>query len=53
MKVFTLGGYGIVGLPAIRLLAGYDIIMNSSTDEAVLPTMQAAIHTGTHYCDVE
>ena len=34
------------------LLAGYDIIMNTTTDEAVLPTIRAAIRTGTHYCDV-
>ncbi len=33
------------------LLAGYDIIMNAATDEAVLPTIRAAIRTGTHYCD--
>jgi len=33
------------------LLAGYDIIMNSATDETVLPTIRAAIRTGTHYCD--
>lgn len=98
MKVFALGGYGKVGLPAIKLLAqsdlvteiaiagrslehaekaareigekaivihtdgtdeqeltlllaGYDIIMNSATDETVLPTIRAAIRTGTHYCD--
>ncbi len=99
MKVFALGGYGKVGLPAIKLLAqsdlvteiaivgrsqelaekaareigekaiavhadgtdeqkltlllaGYDIIMNSAMDETVLPTILAAIRTGTHYCDV-
>jgi hypothetical protein len=98
MKVFALGGYGKVGLPAIKLLAqsdlvteiavvgrsleraekaateigekgiavhadgsdeqeltcllaGYDIIMNAATDETVLPTIRAAIRTGTHYCD--
>jgi hypothetical protein len=34
------------------LLAGYDIIMNAATDESVLPTIQAAISTETHYCDV-
>lgn len=33
------------------LLAGYDIIMNSATDETVLPIIRAAIRTGTHYCD--
>jgi len=33
------------------LLAGYYIIMNSATDETVLPTIRAAIRTGTHYCD--
>ena len=33
------------------LLAGYDIIMNSATDETVLPTIRAAIRTGTDYCD--
>jgi hypothetical protein len=99
MKIFALGGYGIVGLPATKLLAqsdlvteiaiagrslehaekaateigekaiavqadgtdeqnltsllaGYDIIMNAAADEAVLPTIRAAIGTGTHYCDV-
>lgn len=34
------------------LLAGYDIIMNTATNETVLPTIRAAIRTGTHYCDV-
>ncbi len=34
------------------LLAGYDIIMNAATNKAVLPTIRAAIRTGTHYCDV-
>jgi len=99
MKVFALGGYGKVGLPAIKLLAsgglvtkiavggrsleraeraaseigekavavyadgtdeqklasllaGYDIIINAATNEAVLPSIRAAIRTGTHYCDV-
>ena len=33
------------------LLAGYDIIMNSAANETVLPTIRAAICTGTHYCD--
>ncbi len=33
------------------LLAGYDIIMNSAANETVLPTIRAAIRTGTHYCD--
>lgn len=33
------------------LLAGTDIIMNAAIDEAVLPTIRAAIRTGTHYCD--
>jgi len=32
------------------LLAG-DIIMNAAIDEAVLPTIRAAIRTGMHYCD--
>jgi hypothetical protein len=99
MKVFALGGYGKVGIPAIKLLAqsdlvteiaivgrnleraekaateigekavavhadgtdeqkltsllaGYDIIMNAATNKAVLPAIRAAIHNGTHYCDV-
>jgi hypothetical protein len=98
MKVFALGGYGKVGLPAIKLLAqsdlvteiaivgrsleraekaaaeigektiavhadgtdeqkltsllaGYDIIMNAGYDDVVLPSIRAAIRTGTHYCD--
>lgn len=33
------------------LLAGYDIIMNAAANETVLPTIRAAIRTGTHYCD--
>jgi hypothetical protein len=33
------------------LLAGYDIIMNAAWNEAVFPTIRAAIRTGTHYCD--
>ena len=99
MKVFALGGYGKVGLPAIKLLAqsdlvteiavvgrsleraekaameigdkavavqadgtdeqkltpllaGYDIVSNSGTDETVVPAIRAAMRTGTHYCDV-
>ena len=98
MKVFALGGYGKVGLPAIKLLAqsdlvaeiaivgrnlrraektaaeigekaialhadgtdeqtltsllaGYDIIINAATNEAVLPAIRAATRTGAHYCD--
>jgi saccharopine dehydrogenase-like NADP-dependent oxidoreductase len=34
------------------LVAGYDIIMNAATNEAVLPAMLAATRTGAHYCDV-
>ncbi len=34
------------------LLAGYEIIMNAATNEAVLPAIRAATRTGTHYCDV-
>jgi hypothetical protein len=34
------------------LLAGYDIVMNAATHEAVLPAIRAAMHTGAHYCDV-
>ena len=34
------------------LVSGYDVIVNASTDEAVIPAIQAAIRTGTHYCDV-
>jgi len=99
MRVFALGGYGKVGLPAVKLLAqsdlvtqiavaarsperaemaaaeigekaiavqadgtdeekltsllaGYDIIVNAATNEAVLPSIRAATRTGTHYCDV-
>jgi saccharopine dehydrogenase-like NADP-dependent oxidoreductase len=99
MRVFALGGYGKVGLPAIKLLAesdlvteiaicgrnshlaeaavnkigkkalavhtdgtdveklssligSYDIIINSATDDTVLPAVQAAIKAGVHYCDV-
>jgi hypothetical protein len=33
------------------LLAGYDIIVNAATNKAVLPSIRAAIRTGTHYCD--
>jgi len=33
------------------LLAGYDVIVNAAPDEAVLPTIRAAIRTRTHYCD--
>jgi saccharopine dehydrogenase-like NADP-dependent oxidoreductase len=32
-------------------LKGYDIVMNAALDEAVLPSMRAAIRSGTHYCD--
>ncbi len=99
MRVFALGGYGKVGLPAIKLLAerdlvteiaicgrnsdlaeaaasnvgkkalavhtdgtdveklssllgSYDIIINSATDDTVLPAIRAAIKAGVHYCDV-
>jgi len=33
-------------------LAGYDIIVNAAYENTVLPTIRAAIRTGTHYCDV-
>jgi hypothetical protein len=99
MKVFMLGGYGAVGLPAAKLLvesdlvseialagrsmeraeetaaeigdkaiavqvdaddekqltslvAGYDVIVNSVSNQVALPVLHAAIHAGAHYCDV-
>jgi saccharopine dehydrogenase-like NADP-dependent oxidoreductase len=99
MKVFALGGYGKVGLPANKLLAqsdlvteiaiagrslgraekaakeigkkakavqadgvdekqiaslaaGYEIIVNMASNEAVLPALKAAIRIGAHYSDV-
>ena len=99
MKVFVLGGYGKTGLPAIKLLAkydlvskiavagrnleraeqaakeigekaiavqvdgtdeqkvtsllaGYDFIVNAATNDAVIPSIRAAIHNGAHYCDM-
>jgi hypothetical protein len=98
MKVFALGGYGNVGLPAIKLLAasdlvtriavagrdlsraekaaaeigekgvavqvdgtdekklasllaGHDIIVNTTRSNTVPPAVRAAIRTGAHYCD--
>ena len=33
------------------LLAGCDIVMNGANDGTVLPTIRAAIRTGTQYCD--
>jgi len=33
-------------------LAGYDIVVNAAYNKTVLPTIRAAIRTGTHYCDV-
>jgi len=34
------------------LLAGYDFIVNAATNDAVLPSIRAAIHNGAHYCDM-
>ncbi len=34
------------------LLADYDLIINAATNEAVLPSIRAAIHAGAHYCDM-
>ena len=99
MKVFMLGGYGAVGLPAAKLLvesdlvndialagrsleraqeaaaeigdkasavhvdatdekqlaslvAGYDVIVNSVSNQVALPVLDAAVRAGAHYCDV-
>jgi len=34
------------------LAAGYDIIVNSASNQVALPALQATISTGAHYCDV-
>ncbi len=99
MKVFMVGGYGAVGLPAAKLLvesdlvkeialagrsleraeetaaeigdkaravqvdatdekqlaslvAGYDVIVNSVSNQVALPVLHAAVRAGAHYCDV-
>jgi len=99
MKVFMLGGYGAVGLPAAKLLAesdvvseialagrsleraeetaaeigdkvsavyvdatdekqlaslvaGYDVIVNSVSNQVALPVLHAAVRASAHYCDV-
>jgi hypothetical protein len=36
----------------ISLTAGYDIIINAANNETVIPSIQAAIHNGAHYCDM-
>ena len=33
-------------------IAGYDIVVNVATNDAVLPGIRAAIRAGVHYCDV-
>jgi hypothetical protein len=99
MKVFMLGGYGAVGLPAAKLLvesdlvseialagrsleraeqaaaevgdkasavqvdatdeqqlatlvAGYDVMVNSVSNQVALPVLDAAVRASAHYCDV-
>jgi hypothetical protein len=34
------------------LLAGYDFIVNAATNEAIIPSLRAAIHNHAHYCDM-
>ena len=34
------------------LIKGYDIIMNTASNEVVLPSIRAAIHNGIPYCDI-
>ncbi len=34
------------------LVEGYDVIVNSATNDAVLPGVRAAIRAGVHYCDI-
>lgn len=51
-KAFAVHADGTDEQELTSLLAGYDIIVNAATHEAVLPAIRAAAHTGTHYCDV-
>lgn len=34
------------------LVAGYDIIVNTASNQVALPALHAAVRTGAHYCDV-
>ncbi|GAF74348.1 unnamed protein product, partial [marine sediment metagenome] len=34
------------------LVAGYDIIVNSASNQLALPVLHAAVRAGAHYCDV-
>jgi hypothetical protein len=34
------------------LVAGYDVIVNSVSNQVALPVLHAAVRTGAHYCDV-
>ncbi|MCK5054061.1 MAG: saccharopine dehydrogenase NADP-binding domain-containing protein [Anaerolineales bacterium] len=34
------------------LVAGYDIIVNSASNQVALPALHAAVRAGAHYCDV-
>lgn len=34
------------------LMEGYDIIVNAASNQVALPSLQAAVLTGAHYCDV-
>jgi hypothetical protein len=34
------------------LFAGYNMIVNAATNDAVLPSIRAAIHNRAHYCDM-
>lgn len=40
------------GKQLASLVAGYDLIVNSVSNQVALPTLHAAVRTGTHYCDV-
>jgi saccharopine dehydrogenase-like NADP-dependent oxidoreductase len=51
-KTVAIEADGIDEEKLTSCLAGYDILMNAATNEAVLPAIRAAIHNGAHYCDM-
>jgi saccharopine dehydrogenase-like NADP-dependent oxidoreductase len=51
-KIIAIHADGTDEQKLTSLLAGYDIILNAATNQAVLPAIRAAIHNGTHYCDM-
>jgi saccharopine dehydrogenase-like NADP-dependent oxidoreductase len=51
-KAIAVQADGMDTQKLIALSQDYDIIMNAASNQAMLPSIQAAIHNKIHYCDV-